>query len=64
MALTLSGQECRLIDQVLARFLNLQGNDDIRAQVQSLQLKFRSEVFTEAEMSWDSEKIKIESPEL
>jgi hypothetical protein len=64
MALTLSAQECRLIDQVLARFLNLQGNDDIRAQVQALQVKFRSEMVTDAEMSWDPEKIKIESPEL
>lgn len=64
MALTLSLQECALLEQVLTRFLDTGGHDDIRAHIQELHAKISAEVMTSESVSWDKEKIAEESPEL
>jgi hypothetical protein len=64
MAVTLSLQECALLEQVLTHFLDTKGHNDIRPRVQELHAKMSAEVVTSESVSWDKEKITEESPEL
>lgn len=64
MALTLSLQECALLEQILTHFLETGGDNDIRAHVRDLHAKISAEVTTAESVSWDAEKIAEESPEL
>jgi hypothetical protein len=60
----LSLEDCKLLEYVLTRFLEIEENEERKAQIQVLHSRFRDSVMTEEEMSWDSEKLQEESPEL
>lgn len=60
----LSLEDCEVLEYVLTRFLEIEADEERKAHIQTLQVKFRSAVTTEESMSWDAEKLQEESPEL
>ncbi len=64
MSLHLTLRECALLEQILVRFLGVDGNTDIKDHVVALQTKLRNEVETEESLIWDAERIEEESPKL
>ncbi len=64
LAPQLSRQECELIEYALTRVLDIEDDDGRKSQMQTLHAKFQYAVTTMEQMSWDSEKLQEESPEL
>lgn len=60
----LSLEDCKVLEYVLTRFLEIEEDKERKAQIQALHSKFRVTVTTEESMSWDAEKLQEESPEL
>jgi hypothetical protein len=64
LAPQLSLQDCKILEYVLTRFLDVEEDDMRKAQIQRLHEKFQYAVNTMEQMSWDTEKLQEESPEL
>jgi hypothetical protein len=64
LAPQLSLEECQILEYVLTRFLEIEEDEERKAQIRHLHVKFRDTVITEESMIWDAEKLQEESPEL
>lgn len=60
----LSMHECRILEYVLTRFIEIETEPNRKAQIQKLHAKFRDSNITAESMNWDAEKLEEESPNL
>lgn len=64
LAPQISFEDCKLLEYVLTRFVEIEEDADRKAKIQTLHAKFRDTVYTEEDMRWDEEKLQEASPEL
>ncbi len=64
LAPQISFEDCKLIEYVLTRFVDIEDDTDRKVKIQALHAKFRDTVYTEEDMRWDKEKLTEASPEL
>ena len=60
----LSMHECRILEYVLTRFVEIETDPNRKAQIKKLHAKFRDSNITAESMNWDEEKLEEESPKL
>ena len=60
----LSMHECRILEYVLTRFVEIETDPNRKAQIKKLHAKFRDSNITAESMDWDDEKLEEESPKL
>ena len=64
LAPQLSFEDCKLLEYVLTRFVEIEEDKERKVKIQALHGRFRDTVMTEESLIWDQEKLQEASPEL
>ena len=64
LAPQLSFEDCKLLEHVLTRFVDMEEDEARKAKIQALHGRFKDTVMTEESLIWDQEKLEEASPEL